>query len=292
MGTLSNDEFSYHLNMALVEKQFSASKSKNSITNAEFKGALKLYQKGNSCLESRDYQKAHESFTHALELIMGKGIIDLEASCLFFLSILLLSCGEENGALQGFNLAFNNAEDNLLKLSILNRMSIYYLSKNNSKKVHEITDLSLALTNQLEESNHTKYYKAASNFNKSEAYVRDYEYDDALPYIRAANEQFIEIGLTLESAKCDSLLGLIYTWTKKYEDALPYLLNAFKIYKKYNDDDEMTALLRNIGHCYLGIGEKKKGLSKLKEALTYAQRIGNAEHLNMLLAEISGIEAM
>ena len=291
MGTLSTEDFNFRLNMDLVERQYQEALREKSVSSAEYQKALKMFQKGTSCLESRDYSMAHESFTQALKVILGKGVTDLEAACLFFLSLLLISCGKEKGALQGFNIVFTNTEDSLLKLSILNRLSIYYLSNDNLQKVHECTELSLALIDQLEETKFIKYYKAASNYNKSEAYVRNSECSSALPYIRAATEQFSEIDLKLESAKCSSLMGTIYTITKRYEDALNHLNYAIQAYKKHEDNDEMVTILRNMGLCHLGLGEKEKGLSKLKGALTFAQKIGNTKNLNLLIAEIASHEA-
>lgn len=290
MGTLVTNEFNYSADFDIIEKQYRASKEKKMITDEEYRSAVTLFKEGNSYFDRRNLPNAYEYFNRVFKLVEGKDLPDLEAACLYYLSMFLLIFSDEEKAMQGFSAAFSISKDNYLKLSILNRMAVHYLTNYNLQRVLDITNLSLALTEKLEKTKQIKYYIAASNYSRSEAYTRNEDYNAALPFVHTASQQFNTIGLKLETSKCNSLLGTIYTSTGKYNEALPFLQDAIKVFKNHGDNDEMASLLMNIGLCYLALGKKEEGHAKLKDALQYAQKTGNAEMLNSLLAAIASQE--
>ncbi len=97
-----------------------------------------------------------------------------------------------------------------------------------------------------------KYYELKQNLDNAIA-----NYKESIN--KATNE--------IDKAIAMNGLGLLYLKSKKYDEALPYLLEAYKINKKQKNYDQLANNCFNISQCYLNKKDFSKSLEYALEAL-------------------------
>ena len=292
MTTLNSNTYQYNLNTNLVEQQYNKAKISNSILIHKYPEALNLFFEGKSSFEMGNIEKAFNSFVEVTQMIWDQGIHDLEAASFYYIGCIELSIELSTGenstlGLTSFNSALYKTQDNYLRLAVYNCLSIYYLSKYDPNKVHNYCDESFKIIDKLEKNNQITYYFAASNYNKSEAYVRENKYDNALPFIKEAHNQFSSLNLNAEIAKSNSLMGSILTMKGMYKEALPIIKSAHKYFKRLDNKSEIIECIRMKGLCYIGIGKRFKGCYLLKKAIKFSNKWGEYKLANIILAELT-----
>jgi signal transduction histidine kinase len=111
--------------------------------------------------------------------------------------------------------------------------------------------------------------------SKSQLYYNQSKYDSALFYL---SEQYKVSNLIRDTLKTISLLsnmGLMYKKLNRNREALEYCSNALSLLNKVNANDYYPIVYNNLGSIYSAIGNYKDAKESFDKSIAYSLQIGN-----------------
>ncbi len=111
--------------------------------------------------------------------------------------------------------------------------------------------------------------------SKSQLYYNQSKYDSALFYL---NEQYKVSNLIKDTLKTISLLsnmGLMYKKLKRNREALEYCSDALSLLNKVNANDYYPIVYNNLGSIYSALGNYKEAKESFDKSIAYSLQIGN-----------------
>jgi tetratricopeptide (TPR) repeat protein len=173
-------------------------------------------------------------------------------------------------------LAEKRKDDNNIIIGKNNLASVYIQIKEPKKAVALFKESDKILINR---GDSLVQNRAALLVNLASAYDAMLLADSAIFYYKIAlhicKVKQIDFGVLL----CLSNIGGTYVNSKKYEVALPFLLESYDIGKKIGNIFLICQIEMNIGICYTNLNETKKGIDFLKKSVQHSKESQNNQAL-------------
>ncbi len=233
---------------------------------------------GNAYTRVNRLKEALEYHQKAYDLRMELGLQEKAAGSVSNIAVIYKQSGKYKEAVENMIKALKIYEENgneRLQAVILGNIGGAYLSFKQLEQGRVAIERSI----QLARKNNMAVIEANAYTNMVEYYFLKNEFDSALSVafksyelLKALNKQ-TDISIVLNS------IGQIYVEKKQYKLALDYYQQGLAIREQMGDILGMGSSNKNIGYCYLQLGDYNKAESYLKKSINYFKDIDSKDYL-------------